>query len=361
MIEPDPDIVLEDCVPEYPNIAVNMVCTPELEVCVREVANRMDGRPVVFVHGNVSSSVFFFPVMAALPPHVRPIAVDLRGFGGTDTRPVDATRGLRDFADDVWATIDALGLGGVDLVGWSMGGGVVMQMILDRPAAVKTATLINPVSPFGFGGTTGLDGALIAPDGAGSGAGTVNPDFVRSLQEGDESETNGSPLHVLRSLYVAPGWDREDEALYLRSMLATSLGDDNYPGDAVATDTWPGVAPGTRGVLNTMSPTYLDLSGIVDVDPKPPILWIRGELDQIVSDASLFDLAQLGALGALPDYPGDETVPPQPMLGQTRSVLEGYRSAGGDSTEVVVPGAGHSPHIEKPDIVLAALRVHLGV
>lgn len=345
---------------EYPNIAVNMVATPELAVCVREVANRMDGRPVIFVHGNVSSSVFFFPVMAGLPHHVRPIAIDLRGFGGTDTRPVHATRGLSDFADDVWATIDALGLPEVDLVGWSMGGGVVMQMILDRPAAVRTATLINPVSPFGFGGTTGLDGALISPDGAGSGGGTVNPDFVRALQEGDESDAPGAPLHVLRSFYVAPGWDQEDEELYLRSMLATSLGDDNYPGDAMASDSWPGTAPGTRGVLNTMSPTYLDLSGIVDVDPKPPILWIRGEADQIVSDASLFDLAQLGALGAVPDYPGVETVPPQPMVGQTRSVLDGYRSAGGDYTEVVVPQTGHSPHIEKPDIVLAALRVHLG-
>lgn len=360
LIGGDPDIVLEDCVSDYPNIAVNMVSTPELQVCVREVADRMDGRPVIFVHGNVSSSVFFFPVMAALPRQVRPIAIDLRGFGGTDTRPVDATRGLRDFADDVWATIDAIGLAEVDLVGWSMGGGVVMQMILDRPAAVRTATLINPVSPYGFGGTTGLDGVLIAPDGAGSGGGTANPNFVRSLLEGDDTDTIGSPLHVLRSIYVAPGWDRDNQELYLRSMLATSLGDDNYPGDATVSDNWPGVAPGARGVLNTMSPTNLDLSGLVDVEPKPPILWIRGELDQIVSDASLFDLAELGALGALPDYPGVETVPPQPMLGQTRSVLEGYRCAGGDYTEVVVPAAGHTPHIERPDIVLAALRVHLG-
>ena len=347
---------------EFPNIAVNMISTPDLAVCVREVVNRIDGRPVIFVHGNVSSSLFFLPVMAELPPHVRPIAVDLRGFGGTDTAPVDATRGLSVFADDVWATIDALGLEQVDLVGWSMGGGVVLQMLLDRPAAITSVTLINPVSPFGFGGTTGLDGALVSPDGAGSGGGTANAEFVAALQNDDDASENAtSPLGTLRTFYVAPGWDGENEGLFVRSMLSTSIGDDNYPGDSVPSDSWPGIAPGTRGVLNTMSPTYLDLSGIVDVTPKPPILWIRGELDQIVSDASLFDLAQLGLLGAVPGYPGVEKLPPQPMVGQTRSILDAYQSSGGDYTEVVVPGAGHSPHIEKPDIFLAALRLHLDV
>lgn len=347
---------------EFPNVAVNMITTPDLTVCVREVVNRLDGRPVIFVHGNVASSLFFLPIMAQLPPHVRPIAVDLRGFGGTDTAPVDATRGLADFADDVWATIDALGLLAVDLVGWSMGGGVVLQMLLDRPAAVTSVTLVNPISPYGFGGTTGLDGALLSADGAGSGGGMANPAFVAALQNDDDSsEEAGSPLTALRSFYVAPGWDQENEGLLIRSMLSTSLGDDNYPGNSLPSDTWPGVAPGTRGVLNAMSPRYLDLSGIVDVTPKPPILWIRGELDQIISDASLFDLAQLGLLGAVPGYPGAGIVPPQPMVGQTRSVLEAYQASGGDYTEVVIPEAGHTPHIEKPDTFLAALRIHLDV
>lgn len=346
---------------EYPNIAINMISTPRLAVCVREVVNRMDGRPVVFIHGNVSSSPFFFPAMAALPHHVRPIAIDLRGFGGTDTMPVDGSRGMRDFADDVWGTLDALGLPEVDLVGWSMGGGVVLQMILDRPSAVTTATLINPVSPFGFGGTTGLDGALISPDAAGSGGGTVNPAFVRALDENDFDGTGpASPRTILRKFYVAPGWHGENEDLYVTSMLATDIGPDNYPGDSVPSATWPGMAPGRRGVLNTMAPTWLDLSGIVDVSPKPPILWIRGELDQIVSDESMFDLAHLGALGAVPGYPGADVVRPQPMLGQTRSVLDGYASAGGRYREIVVPGVGHSPHIEAEGTFVAALAEHLG-
>ncbi|GGM08359.1 alpha/beta hydrolase [Nakamurella endophytica] len=345
------------------NFAVNSIDTGRLTVCVRELADRVDGRPLVLVHGNVSSSPFFFPLMAGLEheaPRIRPIAVDLRGFGGTDTLPVDATRGLSDFADDVWSAVDALGLGQVDLLGWSMGGGVVLQMICDRPADVRTATLINPLSPYGFGGTVGVDGRLIAPDGAGSGAGTVNPDFVEGLRTGDDGTTSAaSPLTVLRSFYVAPGWDGADEELYLASMLSTAVGEDNYPGDSTTSPSWPGVAPGRRGVLNTMAPTHLDLSAVTDVEPKPPLLWLRGELDQIVSDTSMFDLAHLGALGAVPGYPGADRVPAQPMVAQTRSVLDAYRSGGGVYTETVVAGAGHSPHIERTDEVLGALLMHL--
>ena len=338
------------------DIDVAVIPTSRLEVCVRWISDRDAGVPVVFVHGNVSSSPFFFGTMAAMPERYRPIAIDLRGFGGTQTLPVDATRGLRDFADDLRATLEALGLPRVHLVGWSMGGGVVLQAAIDETPLVASLTLINPVSPYGFGGTTGLDGALVSPDGSGSGGGTANPAFVAALDRGvtDDDDPN-SPRSVLWSYYVAPGWDGTEEETYLASMLSTSVGEDNYPGDSKTSQTWPGIAPGGRGVLNTMAPTYLDLSGFVDVNPKPPVLWVRGELDQIVSDASAFDLAQLGALGVLPGYPGIDVIPPQPMVGQTRSVLDAYAAGGGRYSEVVIPAVGHSPHIEDQAAFLDAL------
>lgn len=346
--------------PDLPDIEAATIPTGRIATCVRWVRNRDDAEPVVFVHGNVSSSPFFFPAMRALPQRFRPIALDLRGFGGSDTAPVDATRGLRDFSDDVLAALDALELPRVHLVGWSMGGGVALQAAIDASDRFASLTLINPVSPFGFGGTRGLDGRLLAPDGAGSGGGTANPDFVRALADGDTSgDSSSSPRSVLWGFYVAPGWDGEDEESYVASMLSTAVGDDNYPGDSQPSSTWPGLAPGRRGVLNTMAPVYLDLSGIVDIEPKPPILWVRGELDQIVSDTSSMDMAQLGALGVLPGYPGADVAPPQPMVSQTRSVLDGYAAAGGRYREVVLPAVGHSPHIEDLPAFLEALVPHL--
>ena len=137
---------------------------------------------MVFVHGNVSSAARSSSRRwSAMGDQWRPIAVDLRGFGGTDTAPVDATRGLADFADDVRDAFDGMDIGDVHLVGWSMGGGVAMQMLLDDPARFRSVTLINPVSPYGFGGTSGADGRLLSPDAAGSGGGTANPVFVQAL------------------------------------------------------------------------------------------------------------------------------------------------------------------------------------
>src|SRR5208283_214715 len=95
-----------------PGISAERVPTGRLTVAMLSVPERAGpGRPpVLFVHGNVSSSLFWQPTMLALPEPYRPLAIDLRGFGGTDPEPVDATRGLRDYADDLAATIEALGL-----------------------------------------------------------------------------------------------------------------------------------------------------------------------------------------------------------------------------------------------------------
>jgi pimeloyl-ACP methyl ester carboxylesterase len=124
-------------------------------------------------------------------------------------------------------------------------------------------------------------------------------------------------------------------------------------------DDWPGFAPGDRGVLNTMAPTHFRIADLSGVDPKPPVLWIRGADDVIVSDTSLYDLAYLGSLGAIPGWPGEQTWPPQPMVAQTRTVLNGYAVAGGRYREAVIEDAGHGPHLDQPDQFLAELTEHL--
>ncbi|WP_328824242.1 alpha/beta fold hydrolase [Verrucosispora sioxanthis] len=100
---------------------------------------------------------------------------------------------------------------------------------------------------------------------------------------------------------------------------------------------------------------------LVAVTPKPPVTWIRGDSDVIVSDTSLFDLAQLGALGVVPGWPGVQECPPQPMIGQTRAVLDRYAETGGSYREVVLSGCGHSPHLERPAEFVAELLALAGV
>ncbi|KJS53026.1 alpha/beta hydrolase [Streptomyces rubellomurinus subsp. indigoferus] len=340
-------------------ITDRLTATDRLTVNYAEVEGRTTGEPVVLVHGNVSSSVFWHPTMAALPTRYRPLAPDLRGFGGTEPLPVDATRGLRDHSEDLLSYVRALALGPVHLVGWSMGGGVVLQLLRDQPDLVRSLTLVNPVSPYGFGGTHGVDGTLNSPDGAGSGAGGAAPEFVRLLREGESGAGSPfAPRAVLDTAYVSEPLTESDR--YVAAMLTTRIGDDHYPGDSRTSEAWPGFGPGERGVLNSMAPTHFRIDDLELVEPKPPVLWIRGSADVIVSDTSLFDLAHLGAIGAVPGWPGADTCPAQPMVAQTRAVLDRYAAAGGRVREVVVQGAGHSVQLERPKEFLAALVEALG-
>jgi pimeloyl-ACP methyl ester carboxylesterase len=344
-------------------IGAGRLATSRLTAGVLSVAGRT-GPAVLFVHGNVSSSLFWQPTMLALPESYRPLAVDLRGFGDTDPEPVDATRGVRDYADDLAAVIDALGLPLVHLVGWSMGGGVALQYLADRPEAHRVAslTLVAPVSPFGFGGTRDAQGTLCDPSGAGCGGGAANPDFVARLAAGDRTDESPlSPRQVLLAHYVKPPYVPEHLDIFVESMLSTRVGDDHYPGTARTVDSWPGLAPGDRGVLNTMAPTHFRIAGLSTVAPKPPVLWLRGSDDVIVSDHSLYDLAYLGSIGAIPGWPGEQAWPPQPMLAQTRAVLDGYAAAGGRYREVAIEDSGHGPHLDQAERFVAELCNHLAV
>ncbi len=353
-----------------PGIAATAVATSRLTQSVLHPEGADPAGPgeaVLFVHGNVSSSLFWqqqLLELAATGRH-RVLAVDLRGYGATEPLPIDATRGVRDWSDDLAALVDALELTRVHLVGWSMGAGVVLQFLLDAPERVASVALVAPVSPYGYGGTVGPDGERVHADGTGCGGGAANPDFVAAIAAGDTTaDSPVSPRSVLRAFYVAPGslpLDPRLEDVFVAAMNSTRTGPDHYPGEAVAVDAWPGVAPGSRGVLNTMAPTVFDVSGIVDLPVKPPVLWIRGDADQIVADGSVFDLAFLGSVGAVPGWPGPDDFPPQPMVTQTRSVLDRYAATGGAYREVVLPDVGHSPHVERPQEFAVALLEHLDV
>ncbi|WP_159501548.1 alpha/beta hydrolase [Microbacterium sp. 18062] len=343
-------------------ITARSVETPRLSVNILEREGDDPATPseqtVVLVHGNVSSALFWQELMQDLPSDLRVIAVDLRGFGATESLPIDATRGVRDFSDDLHATLDALGIPVAHLVGWALGGGVVMQYALDHP--VLSLMLQAPVSPHGFGGTR-RDGSRLTADDAGTGGGSANPDFVQRLNDHDTSDAaETSPRNVFRSSYVSSAYSSGNEDLWVRSMLTTSTAPGNYPGDSLPSESWPGFGAGATGILNTLAPRYFDTSGIVDLDPKPPILWVHGDLDAIVSDASFFDLNHLGALGIVPGWPGADVAPAQEMVSQTRDVLDAYAARGGHVHELLLEGAGHAAHLERPAEVRHALLEAIG-
>jgi pimeloyl-ACP methyl ester carboxylesterase len=340
-----------------PGITQRRCTTARLTVAYLEAGS--GGNVLLLVHGNCSSSLFFQDLMLALAESGYHLyAPDLRGYGESQTLPVDATRGVRDFSDDLAAFVEALGLPSCHLLGWSLGGNVVMQYAIDYPGRLRSLILEASGSPFGFGGTRDARGTPVWPDFAGSGGGTANADFVSRLAAGDRSDDQGSPRAVMNNFYFKPPFrvppDREE--IYLSAVLSTRTGPGNYPGDATPSPNWPYVAPGRQGVNNALSPAYLNQAALATLDVKPPILWLHGADDQIVSDTSFFDLGYLGQLGLLPGWPGAEIYPPQPMKTQIRTLLERYAANGGTYHELQLPSCGHSPHLEKPTEVLQAIR-----
>lgn len=334
-------------------VSVKSLSTPRLQMAYRE-AGRPGAEVLVLIHGNVSSSRFFEETLESLPGNFHLIAPDMRGFGESEAKAIDATRGLRDFSDDVHQLLVGLGLVGsgrqVNLLGWSVGGGVAMQYAIDHSADVASIVLMAPMSPFGFGGTKDVQGTPNFDDFAGSGGGTANPEFVKRLGEKDHSaESDFSPVKVMNTFYFKPPFtvDADTERAYVASMCTTLVAPGNYPGGFTMSPNWPTLAPGDEGMNNCISAKYCNLAAFADIPHHPPVLWLRGDSDQIVSDTSLFDFGFLGSLGAIPGWPGAEIFPAQPMIAQTRHVLDQYAAHGGSYSEVVLAECGHSPHVEK--------------
>lgn len=309
------------------------------------------GTPVIFLHGNFSSALYWEETMLALPQGFWGIAPDLRGYGWTEDKLADSTRGMREWSDDIHSLLKALNIQKAHFVGWSMGAGVIYRFIADYSEEIRTATLICPVSPYGFGGSKGADGQPCYADFAGSGGGIVNPTFIKLIQEGDRgTDDPNSPRNVINTFYYKPPFHAAREEDFLTGALAEKTGSERYPGDFIASQNWPNVAPGKLGPVNAWSPKYLahDVAELLAVKNKPPILWVRGDSDLIVSDQSMFDFGTLGSLGYVPGWPGMEVYPPQPMITQTRSVFERYAQTGGSYGEHVIADAAHGCHLEKP-------------
>ena len=335
-------------IPTLEGISSQLIQTDRIQQHVLTSGN--EGTAVLFIHGNASSATFWEETMLRLPSGYYGVALDQRGYGDTEPLPIVASEALNDMAEDAFALADKMGIDRFHLVAHSMGGNVAMKMALLNPARVMTMTLVATGSPYGYSGSKGNDGAPVYEDGAPAGGGAANPDFVRLISENDRGDENPmAPRMVMRAFYYKPPFVPEREEDLLTSLLSTRTGDDHYPGNFIPSENWPGVGPGDLGILNGLARKYYDASGIVDIDPKPPILWIRGADDLIVSNNAMFDVAALGAMGAIPGHPGVDVCPPQPMIDQTRTVLDQYAANGGSYEEVVFENTGHTPYVEKPE------------
>lgn len=314
-------------------------------------------KKLLLVHGNLSSSVFFLPLLPELSKHYDVVIPDLRCFGDSDELPIDATRGYRDWSDDLAEFTSALGWDRFSLLGWSLGGNISMQFAIDHPDRLERLILLAPGSPFGIGGVRGRQGIAVHPIGLGSGAGCVNPQLLGIIAGKNKSTMK----LMMQKFYFHSAFDELEEEvqdLLAEGIGKTKMGYDKYPGSFHHSFLWPFIVAGRHGVMNTMSPAYGNLSDFVNISKKIPVLWIRGVEDEVVSDHSLFDIGYLGSIGIIPGWPGNEIFPIQPMIKQMRYLLDQYAASGGKYREAIIRG-GHACHLEDQKAFLEEVRIFM--
>lgn len=107
------------------------------------------GEPLLLLHGGLGSIDMFGPALAQLAQTREVIAVDLQGHGRTalGDRPFK----LESMGDDMAALVAKLGRKQVDVLGYSMGGGVAFRMAAQHPQSVRRLAMVStPFSDDGF-------------------------------------------------------------------------------------------------------------------------------------------------------------------------------------------------------------------
>ena len=134
------------------------------------------GIPVLFLHGVTDSLHSFDPVLPHLSERIHAFAMTQRGHGDADRPPGGYRAG--DFAADVPAFLDAVGLASAVVVGHSMGGTNAQRCAIDHPARTRGLVLVGS-----FAGYRDKPEMLEFAKTVASLADPIDPAFVREFQQ----------------------------------------------------------------------------------------------------------------------------------------------------------------------------------
>ena len=99
------------------------------------------GEPLLLLHGGLGQTDMLGPVLAKLAKTRQVIGVDLYGHGRTAL--TDRPMSLVDMGDDMAQIIKQLGHDQVDVMGYSMGGGVGFRLAVQHPQRVRRLVLMS--------------------------------------------------------------------------------------------------------------------------------------------------------------------------------------------------------------------------
>lgn len=99
------------------------------------------GEPLLVLHGGLMSSDSFKPILPTLGEGRQVIAIDLHGHGRTalGDRHIDYVAQ----GDDLAVLVKELGYSQVDVLGYSMGGGIAFRLAAQHPEVVRRLVLVS--------------------------------------------------------------------------------------------------------------------------------------------------------------------------------------------------------------------------
>ncbi len=324
-------------------------------------AGNPDASPILLLHGNTSSGIIWKEVIHALSDQFYCIAPDLRGYGESDRNQyINSKEGVLNWVYDIEALADHFEFEKFHLTGHSLGGWICWGVLSEMPERLKSVSLMAPGPPYGFGGTIDETGTPVNEDFSGTGAGAANQKFIELLKKGEKeiSDPMFSPRAVMNRMFWKEGFRPEREEEILDALLAVHTGEKQYPGDSEDSDYWPGFRPGKFGPMNAISPKNNReiVPGILRHNSLPPVLWVHGKDDNIVSDNSLSDPACQGALGFRDGWPGNEEYPPQPMIKQIQYLMDKISNVNPYNQIEWIDDCGHTAFLEKKETVIPLLK-----
>lgn len=226
---------------------------------------------IVLVHGNMTSSKHWEVLLERLDNKFTIYAIDLRGFGESTYH--NRIHGIKDFADDLSEVVNALDLQKFYLIGWSTGGAICMQYVVDHPESCKKLVLLASAS------TRGYPFYGVKEDGT--------PDLNRRLKTIEEIEENRSKTLVIQGLYDSG--NKEGLKAVWNAAIYTHKQPDETTYEEYVNDmlTQRNLAD-VYHALNTfnISRTHNGLTEGTDQTKKItiPVLILRGDRDYVVSE-----------------------------------------------------------------------------
>lgn len=99
------------------------------------------GRPLILLHGALSTIDSMQPLISELAKTRQVIAVELQAHG--HTADIDRPLRFETMADDIAALMKHLSIESADVCGYSLGGGVALQVAFRHPQSVRKLVLIS--------------------------------------------------------------------------------------------------------------------------------------------------------------------------------------------------------------------------